>query len=402
MPVDLSMIGLDGIKAGQDTLTAIETRKSMAALTQAQQLENETTQNEMALDEQAAQLMNQISSGNYKGESTLFDGVDTESSSATMLDIVGNIYMKGGAPKKGMEFLKGSTEIRKKEQEMRSAEFTDQKNKLENILKVSDFVSRTIGTARNQSEWEYGKQQLKKAGVLPPEVVEQLDQMQEFDPDVAAFFNEQALTAYQRASLDMTSANQQATQDLSQQRLQDQQQRTTIAKERLRLAEIAQNRADKGGKSAVAPDEKAIKSVSAVVTNEIFKGTAPKGEDKAAFDAGVQSIAARALAMVKEDKALDWETAVNRAVVESQSEGDWEMYAGKKGPLDFLGIEMGSEPAKTKFSSLGRNPDTAIPLPSVSDDDPTVDKAKLKKGKFYITTKGAAKWNGTAWEITKP
>jgi hypothetical protein len=286
-----------------------------------------------------------------------------------------------------MEFAKAASEIRAKESNIKKDAFEMQGKKLENIMKVSDYVSKTVGVARNQSEWEHGVAQLKEAGVLPPDQMAQLEQM-EYDPDVAAYINEQALTAYQRATLDMTSANQEVQQAQAAERISLAERNTTYAAERLRLAKIASERQDKAGKPATAPNDSELKSASASIKNQIFKGTVPPNL-KASFEAGSQAIAARAKALVNGDRSLDWETALNRAIIESQSAGDWTNMVSVD---SFAGIPYNKTPAGAKFDAKGKTLEGAMPMPLVNGK-PAPNK--LVKGRYYITAKGRAQFDGT-------
>ncbi len=382
MPVDFSMVGLDGIKAGQDTLTAIETRKQMSALTRGKEIENYTEERDIELGNEAAARLAQIASGKSDEESHLFDGITEDSSDAAPLEIMGKTFIMGGSSKQGMEYLKAAADIRKKEQEIGSAKITDRQNKLENVVKVSDIVSKTVGIARNDSEWKWGLQQLREQEILPPEQLEQLEAM-DYDPDVVTYINEQALTAYNRAYLDLQSSEKDFRRNLDERKFQNTQEQTEIAQERLRLAQVASNRVERQGVSASAPSENEVKQVSSAITNEVFKGKVPKGSE-AAVKAGAAAIAARTKQLVKEDKSLDWDTALNRSIIESVSNGDWSHETTQE---TFLGIGVGGKTRNKSTFNVAR------PLPLSKDGKPNPNA--FRKGQTYITARGKATWDGT-------
>lgn len=393
MAVDLSRIGLEGIETGQRTLNSIETRRVSEQARETQQMENDQNQRILDLQDEAAARLSSIASGEPSKHPTLFDGVGEDDSTARPLEIVADTLMRGGATEQAMEYSKAAADIRKKESDINTDQMLTAQRRLENVAKTADIVSKTIGVAGNESEWRWGLQQLRTQEILPPEQIEALEAM-EYDEGVVAYLNEQAMTAYQRATLDLNAAGKRMQQAQHDDRNSNARRLADIAEGRLEVARTLAARTDKEGKSASAPTKAELDSAKTIIASQIFEGKPPTKSSPgfAAYEVGAQAIASRAQTLVRADKSIDWETAVNRAVIESQVNGDWEVTPAKEG---FFGF--GKAPDKTTFDGTGKVPDTAVPLPMTSDGKP--DASKLRANRYYITAKGRAKWNGSAFEL---
>ncbi len=385
MPVDLSQTGLAGIEAADQSAYTQQLRLQALASTKQTNIENEIAARDIALDQEAAMALQRVQSGDVTQDAgALFRGVKEDSSSAVPLEVVADVMLKGGAITRGTELMKVATNIRRDESLNERAKFENAKDRVDTVLKTADAVARTIGVAKNESEWRYGLAQLRKNQVLPEEQLAQLDAM-DYDPDVVAYLNEQALTAYQKAQLDLTASRDATNKRQADARIDNAKNLASIAKARLKLAQEAAERAAKTGKSASAPNQDEVKAASAAIISQVFNGKPPTTvEAKAALTAGASSVAARTQALLRENKALDYETALNRAIIESQAAGDWEVDEPGK-VAAFFGADT-----DVKFGK-GKTPDTAMPLPE--------NPKKLVRGKFYITARGKAKWNGKGFEL---
>lgn len=383
MPVDLSMVGLDGIAAGQKTLDQIEGRKVSALLRQEKEMELQQGQREIDLQDQAARSLNDISQGNAPNSTNLFGKIDSKSASAPLF-VMADTFMKGGLPVQAEKYLNSAMDIRKQESDIAKDKVTTANNKLEGIVKTANAVSQTIGVAKNESEWRFGLKTLRQSEALEPEILDKLEAM-DYDADVVNYINEQALTAYQRATLDMQASNMKAAQQAKKEGFEIARIGLGYQAERLEIQRSAEARAAKVGLSSTVPNNNELAGAEAAVKNYVFKGTVPKSQE-AAYKQGAQAIAARAKEMVVQDKSLNWNTAVNRAVIESQVNGDWETTTE----------ENWFSPDETTVTyGKGKTPDTALPLPV----KPSV--SNMKKGKYYITNKGKALWNGSAFEAVE-
>lgn len=386
MPVDLSQIGLTGIEAADKSAESAVTRLFNLAQTQKVDLENQQTQTDINLDKQAAAALAKAARGGADPDaSQFFKGQDENGSSAAPLETVADIMLRGGSIKRGSDLLVAASTIRRNEALNDKDKIDGAKAKVETVLKVADAVSQTIGRAQNESEWRYGLAQLRKNQILPEEQLAQLEQM-DYNPDVVAYLNDQALTAYQKAQLDLTGTRNEVDRRQADERIANANRLTAIAGARLKLAQQAAARAEKSGKVATAPNSDELKSARTAIVNQVFKGTAPDtAEGKLAMDAGAAAVASRTQALLRENKSLDFDTAQNRAIIESQAAGDWEVATETHW----------FKPDEEKITGYGqgKTPATALTLPQTTDGKP--DPSKLVKNKYYITSKGKAKWTGS-------
>ena len=137
-----------------------------------------------------------------------------------------------------------------------------------------------------------------------------------------------------------------------------------------------------------SPNDNEVRAASAAIISQVFEGKTPTTlEQKKILEAGAVSIASRTQQLLRDNKALDYDTALNRAVIESQTAGDWEETT--EGSLWW-------KEDKISFGK-GKTPATALVLPQSTDGKP--DQSKLVKGKFYITAKGKAQWTGSGFKL---
>lgn len=413
MPVDLSRVGLEGIEVGQQTLSAIEARNSERIAQEAKLFELEQGRKKIELSNLAAQRLQQIGSGNYKSPGTLFNTDDADVSEATPLNVLAETFMLGGAPEEGAAFAKAAMGIRKQESEIERAEYLNQKTILENTLSTADIVSRTVGIARNQYEWEEGIEALERANVLEPGHIGQLRGL-EYDPDVVAYVNEAATSAAQRAQLDMTSKTQDRMERDLTFRQGNARRLQSIAEQRLEIARQAELRQAKVGKSSSTPNEQEVKAARAAVISQVFRGAAPgkvkagqlPSMEESALESGTQAIAERAKQLTLENPSLTYNTALNRAISESELNGDWEILQGtaeEPGGLFGWGGKEATPRSVERFTGGGRTSEEALPLPTIEEaGKPIIDPKSLKKGRWYITVKGPAQWTGKNWKVIRP
>lgn len=393
MPVDLSRVGLVGLEQANQTLNDQASRALVAQQTRAATIENDLAEKENEIQQEALDYLQGISTGSKRAADPDMLGDSDLDSQADPLERLGRRMISAGAPAKGMEYLKAGIDIRKKEDEMLTARETREKTRLDNIISTSDIVSKTIGVARNESEWRYGLAQLKKmpdvVKILGEEQVAALEGMG-YDQDVVAFLNSQAMTAKERASLDLQvqgeARQQRSAIELAQYREDILDINEANFQERQRENDL--KRKEGGTKADTGPTEAQVKSAKAAVANVVFNGKLPpkESEEYIAFEAGAQSIAARAQGMVKDNKGITWNEAVQRATMESQAAGDWSIIKGVKGRFWW----SDDAPDKKGFKDKGSNPLDAIPIPK--------SQKQLKTGSYYITARGIAKWNGSAFE----
>lgn len=396
MPVDLSMIGLQGDAHYNAMQLSKANTRNINANAQGQELENEQNQRELQIQNEALAKLASVAKGGRGSSGQDVVNYNGDDSKGAPLEQIGSMMIAGGAPNRGMEFLKAGVDIRKKEDEMLSSIETRNKTRLDNILTVGNLFSQTIGTARNQSEWQYGIKQLEShpeaIEIFGQENFEALKKM-DYDPNVATFLNEKAMSAIDRARLEL------------QQQGSDREERNALdmANYRRTMTQISQGNLDArnkeqsyreksdGKSAAVAPTDNEVKSAKASVANLIFDGKVPNKDDPeyVAFESGAQDIASRAKQMVKENKGLDFNAAITRATIQSKTDGDWQAMTPKdeRGFFGRLVKDAPEDVPNAKFRGRGAKAIDAVPMPKA--------KAELKSGSYYVTPRGVAKWDGS-------
>jgi hypothetical protein len=400
MPVvDLSQIGLEGQQAFYTRMNTAANTAALNANTTAQQIENEEAEKMQGLNAEASARLQSLAMGKRSAA-----GVDADSAAATMnsmadpMEIVAEVYAKGGAPGKAMEIMKEAAAIRKQEADIEKGTLEQQKLRFENILKGADLTARTIGVARNQDEWDFGIDQLEKQGVIESEFIEQLRKIP-YSPNAAAYLREQAISSADLAKNELAASRDSSNERYRNAALDNSRRVTEIAEARHRESvrhNVALEKA--GGKGAGkgntggtgAPSGVEVNQAKAALLNSSFKGTNVKGT--ALSDASIY-IASTAKSILRENKTITWDTAIQQAILRAQQSGAIGAEGGSDG---FLGF--GAENPKAKFDRDrlpvdGLTPDAAAPMPKA--------KAEMKKGAYYITPQGVGKWNGSGLEIVE-
>lgn len=383
MPVDLSNIGLQGLESHQQRMESASRVRESESRVASQQIEREAFERKQALADEASARLNALSQRKGTGSFDASSVADQMESLADPLETVADVYLRGGAPETGMDFLKNASEIRKRESDIENDEVLGQQRKLENIIKGADVVSRYLGQAKNQSEWDYGVDQLRKQGVMEPDLIDQIGKMP-YDPDVAAYFNEQAISSADKARLDMTSQTE--ARISKKDRIDALQADQRIRMQAARDAEAARhNKAIEkasGGKTSatVPPNSDAMRSVKAALRNTVYTklGDVKEGKEGPDFGAAAEFVASTAQTLVRDNKAMDWNTAVQRAILQGQQSNAFGTEAGETHWF------KKDEPDTAKFDGQGLTVETAIP--------PPVDKngkvTGLKRGRWYVLTDG--------------
>jgi len=370
--------GIAGDQAFQQSqLNDQQVQMNALAIGQAQRVDQQ-------LDQQARQMMSKISLGQGSVPTADPNANTTDSMHSAFLQTAQKL-MQLGAPKMAMEYYKNGATIGKDEQAAATSKIKQQESAAETLLKQSDMLGRTLGSATNQEEWNQAQQQLADSGAFTPEQLQTFQKIP-YHPAAVQHLADSAMSVKDKAQLTLLSGNQELTQQRNA--VDAQYKATSLGLQRARLEETKRKNTldEKTGKAATAPTGPQIKSVQAAIVNQIFDGKPPT--DTEALDAGAQDIASRAQTLVQGNKGLTWQTAVNRAVAESNNAGDWDIHkAGRFNPFDDDSV---------KFNGMGKTPDDALPLP-VTDNK--IDPSSLKKGRWYITVKGRGQWDGTNFNV---
>lgn len=409
--VDLSEVGLTGQQAFYTRMNTAAQTRSLDASADKQNLENQQTEAMMKLNELAAGKLQSV----LGGEKT--SGIDPNAlaekmnSLADPLEAAAKVYATSGAGvATAMELFKQAAEVRKKEQEIDSAAITDMQNNLENMQKGFQVFRDTMGVAQNAEEWEFGKQQLlqaMQAGAFRSDDVTIAKIMEQpWSPEARDYFNERTISAADQARLDFQKKQekrlaQKALADTAQAQVRIDLQRARDAQQK-RYQDHLMKVTGKGGGPGT-PTGPEVEQARGALANTVFKGVNVKTDDGKsrlrAFDDAANYVASLAKIIVKDNQALSWDQAVQQAIVRGQDAGVFTVDGATPADPGWLigvggvGITVGDKeavPGKAKFDRTGKTPDAALAMPA--------SRSAMKKGTYYMTAQGVAKWNGSAFE----
>lgn len=402
--VDLSEVGLTGQQAFYDRMNTAAQTRSLDASADKQNLENQQTEAMMKLNELAAGKLQSVLNGDKR------NGIDPEAlaermnSLADPMEAAAKVYATSGAGvDTAMELFKQAAEVRKKEQEIDSAAITDQQNRLENVQKGFQLFRSTMGVANNDAEWAHGQQEIisaiKSGAISSDDATVKLILSQPFSPEFRDYLNVKTLTAEQELAAEFREKQearlrQKALADTAQAQVRIDLQRARDAQQ-ARYQDHLMKVAGKGGGPAT-PNGAEVEQARDALSNTVFKGvnikTADGKERLRAFDDAANYVASLAKTIVKENQALSWDQAVQQAIVRGQDAGVFTVDGATPADEGWL-FGLGSKPAapgKAKFERTGKTPDAALAMPA--------SRSAMKKGTYYMTAQGVAKWNGSAFE----
>lgn len=166
------------------------------------------------------------------------------------------------------------------------------------------------------------------------------------------------------------------------------------------MEEIARGREARLAKTGVskplaAPTKAETDAALALVKTQMYPSLAGDKSDPVylqtleTINAGAKDVAASAKAKLRDNPALDWNTALQRALTESIQAGDWQKVAA--------GGFFSRQP-RTAFSGGGKTAETAIPIPPGASAADV--RKKMQPGKFYLdprTNQPIGQWTGTGF-----
>lgn len=390
MPVDLSNIGLEGQQAFYTRMATAAQADTMSANAAKDRFDLEQNQRMQDLSDQASQALDDIVHRRQTSESNLLGDVNPDDQSS-VLNAMSSFFIRGGAPKMGMDMAKAASDIQNQQSEIEKRNSDMEKARLENIQKGAQIAGQKLGKARNQSEWEQGLKEVEDAGIIEPHLMAQLKQMP-YDPDVAAYFYDQAISAAEQSRQDLqkhTQARLDRQQQIANEQRERQLQLTQLRdREKARHDSVMEKNGGRGAGTVPRTSEIAKSAKLVLLNDDTYKG---REYDENNFKLATDYIASRAQTLLRGNKALDMNTAVNQALIEAKQSGAFEQFKETSGLFGY------KEKHTTEFHSQGLQPETAIPLPP-GIKSAAEAKQQLKKGKWYSTTRGPAKWNGSAWE----
>lgn len=394
--VDFSMAGLTGIQAAADRqLTEAQTIAQGASArlnsANARQQEFETAQLERynELDQIAASRLAGLAQGRgstdnpYEGVAGTAEDQDPNQSAAFQLEELANVYEMGGAASRAADFRVEAAKIREAEDKIRQNASLDQQRRLDNIIKGADIVSRTMGVARSEAEWEFQKGEVQAAMdngafVMEPEQWEQFRQMP-YDPEIVGLLRERAISAKDQAQLDLDREKEARTAAQGLMTIANARDRNAIAAASLaeRTFHNAATRKTAGANTQTATaagdnDRDAVTNILLSGPLADFDKTDPEVINLS------NEIAEEAKLILRDTPGINFTTAANRAIMQAQRSGRIKP-AKTTGWLD---LERDSA-----TSIQGGSAETALPPPS--------DMARLQVGKFYKNRNGeVAQWDG--------
>ena len=383
MPVDLSMVGLRGIEAGQNTLSAIANREALQSQTAIAQGTFDREQADLELQRAAVAKIKGI----MAGEGTDFSsGNVSETDMSKFMLRTGAEIAAAGAPERGSKLMEAGLDLRKKQGEIDKQAFDQDKVKLDNIITAANYVANGVADVRNDSELQFFWDTLDPAIAenIGPEKLEVLKSVP-YSPDWIAAMKDQSMTAKEQATLDMAQQGQ-TRADRSEENTRIFREATlNIAKQRADAADRRQAAVDKAGgvniSAPISPSERL--TVESTLKNQLG-GTF----NSDALFAATDDIAGEARRIVADTQGITFPEAVQRAVMRAVN-------AGELGHLAEEEIE-GKDVITRRYKPRGRTPDNALSMP-IGDTIEQV-QPKLIKGRYYNTPAGTLKWNGSTFD----
>lgn len=378
MPVDMSMIGLAGIKqAYEDEYTAAQTAFTQANARKTN-LESDKEERINALNEQVADRLKFYSNpdNRRKGEDL---GFDLNDPSGTMY-FAGRMAMEAGMPEYAKDLMKAGSEIAENQQQVLTSAATQRKTQLEAIQTGTEIVSSYLGTATSQAEWDYGVRKLREADVMPEDQVDKLAAA-EWSPELSTFFGGMAAKYSERMNLKL---REQEHNDLQTQRdIDNNRADSTQALQIVEAGERARHnraieKAGGGADTAVGATPDGIRKGAEASLRAKYPDLSGVARDDA-----VEAISGQVNLLLKQNKALDQDTAIQQVITEMN----------KNGAFKTVDPMFGAPDTSFDRGAAGKGKTAANPLPTPKKSD------AMRKGYYYNTPKGVLQWNGEGFIV---
>lgn len=392
MAVDLSQVGLTGIRHGQQTLDQIAARRASESAVAINEAKEAREAEEVELNKLAANNARRIMAGEGRAQDVQ---AYTEEDSARFLNLVGNQLIAAGATKRGSEMIAAGIDIEKKRSEITEQEGKIVDGKLARIEKAGKYMYEAFSDAQNENEYYHALRN------LPPEIVEILgeDNVETlrntpWTPELQAYFRDQALSTYQQATLDMQRQNaERADRRVAQsQRVAEGAQAIALMrhKESERHNRVMEKISGSRGKTATVPTNNEI-----LAAKDVILSTVPNiSGDAVGLDAAAIDIVDQAKRLVEMNRGTTMSEALAQATMQAMAAGDFGLiqdvnrFTGSRTTTDRYYEGPGKRRGATKAN--------AMVLPT--GDDAEQVREKLIPGRYYRTKAGVLKWNGTEFE----
>lgn len=373
MPVDLSMVGLKGIEAGQNTLNAIANREALAAQTRIAEGTFDREEAELQLERDAVANAKKIMAGEGR---TVGGPTSTEEDMARFLALSGEQLAAAGAPKRGGELITQSLDLIKKKGEISKQDDDQAKVRLENMVKGSNYMYEMLSDSMNESEYQFNLANIPPeiVKIIGPENVETLRNTP-WSPELIDYFKTKALSVKDQAQLEMQAQGHRRAEEIAADAKTFRALTYNLSKQRVDAAErerVAREKAS-GGNVSKAPtnDERTVvRGAIAEVLPEMGFAIEAK-EDSLDLMGAINDLTGEAKQLLADSPGLNFTEAANRVVLAAKARGDFEVLQNYR---DF-GLFRTEGSRETRYKAKGKTREAPAPLPS--------DKSKMVRGRFY-------------------
>lgn len=408
MPVDLSMIGIKGAMAAQETLNSIANREALKVQTDAAQHKLEDEQHEEAVSAQIAQQWEDLSRGTPPAP----DGSNLPQDDSARFDFASQGFFNAGLFTRSQAFAEAAGKIRQERATTRNTNANADQTRLENIWLTADTVANHMG--QNENEFAVFQQKITNppneewaivARTLGADAVNLLQNTQ-WTPDLANYFRSMALTTKDKAELDLRQQGYQlqvqAHSDLQADR---------AARLRLQAARDAEtanyhNRvASNSGANAPAikpPDANQRSAIEDLLrTSNVYQGIQYNENGSIAdpdtaddFNRAVVTIAGQVEQLKPDHPGLTYAQLAQIAITRAQMSGQFSRIPTVQSGRIFGSEVLEDKPARVEFGRMGSR---AHPMEYPADDK------DLRPYRYYnIPTPDGGftpmLWNGKEWK----
>lgn len=278
---------------------------------------------------------------------------------AGQLDKFASTAFNAGMVDKGSQFAAKAAEIRSHTQTALSAAAMEQERKLTTAIKFADTTNRIFGNATDDATWNAANTSYEQIFGKPSPFAGM-----SYDPDLVKKIGYQSMEVKDRLTQQRDDAKEQSLELLRKNEQVERDAKVALDKARTNLVNVRANAIQKAGGGT--------KTTVGATRRIALEGLTNDWEDMSKSEAGAfaDQISERAGQLLRENPALQGTEAVTRAYGEMKDADSFYGYTPR----------MSLRPTKTPQ-----------PLPASQD--------KLMKGQVYQTKRGAATWNGSAFEV---
>lgn len=202
-----------------------------------------------------------------------------------------------------------------------------------------------------------------------------------YNPQMVQNLQAAQLSVKDKAELGMKEVQQESLESFRRRRLAQHDTTNALSAGRLNISRHREERLSKegGGKEIAGPSKTGIAQASRLIKQDF----PALGESAEELTTAASAVASTARRLMRANKALDEETAIQQAYAQERRDGSFQVEKGGWFSSD-----------KTKFQGAGKTPETPMALPLVGG---APDAAKMIKGRWYASKDGTrvGQWNGS-------